>query len=507
MGIVKFPIWLEFLEVAELGMSSPEDIVGTACLNDVHLRFLNISMNKFSKVLCSGCRLEGVNRIEVLDLSHGALELITPKFMHSFVNLRYFNLSHNALGVSGSDFRDIFSRLRSLEDINLSHNKLRRISPVAFEHCARLKLLNLANNELTHIDIYMNSLRDLEFIDLSDNRLMTLSDAFMSRLNERVHVRPLVVDLQREMFTCNCDSLSFVRWTRVTHVRLASNERLTCSYGDIRDKPLSHIDLDIMQSECRVPSVLPIVLPIVAVVVFICLLAVLLRYHRWYIKYHLVLCWLREKRTSKIVSAAIVYVPLIYPLTNNESDSTSTTNTATRSPTTTTTTRDTTITRETTATTGTKTTRGSTKTSPMTTSTRQTPTMTAQQRDARQNSAEEHLVVKLAVGSTMPIIIIIIIAIVIKLKYSRILRRNSGNEEDGLRENNSPVGNTSQYCGFSPYLNPAGTMSVFRNARPIYLPAMNPHQVHVCGGLMPNRPPQYGHPSYCQQEFGWVASR
>ena len=297
MGVVQFPSSLEFLEVAELGMSSPENVEGTACLNDVHLRFLNFSMNRFAKILCSGCHLEGVNRIEVLDLSHGALELITPKFMHSFVNLRYFNLSHNALGVSGSDFRDTFSRLRSLEDINLSHNKLRRTHPLAFEHCARLKLLNLANNELTHIDIYMNSLRDLEYINLSDNRLMTLSDTFMSRLDERVHVRPLVVDLQREMFTCNCDSLSFVRWTRVTHVRLASKERLTCFYGDIRDKPLSHIELDIMQTGCREPSVLPIVLPIMAVVIFICLLAVLVRYHRWYIKYHLVLCWLREKRT------------------------------------------------------------------------------------------------------------------------------------------------------------------------------------------------------------------
>ena len=205
----------------------------------------------------------------------------------------------------------------------------------------------------------------------------------------------------------------------------------------------------------------------------------------------------RISEVSNIVSAAIVYVPPRSAPTKSESDSTSTADTTTRSTTITT-----------------------------TTSTTQTPTMTAQQPDAVQNSAEEHLVVKLAVGFVMPIIIIIIIAIVIKLKYSRNPRRNSGNEEDGLRENNSPVGNTSQYSvcspysnpagtigntsqysGFSPYSNQAGTMSVVVVARPIYLPAMNPHQVHGCGGLMPNRPPQYGHPPDYQQEFGWVASR
>ena len=294
----KFPSSLEFVDLADFGLNSPVDIKGSACINHVYVRFLNLSMNKFTNVLCSGCCIEGVNRIEVLDLSHGALELITVEFMHSFVNLRFFNVSHNALGDSGSDFRDIFLRLRLLEDINLSHNRLGGINPLAFERCTRLKLVNLANNELTYIDLYMDSLIDLEYIDLSGNRLISLSDTFISKLDGMVHIRSLAVDLQREMFMCNCDTLSFVRWTRVTHVLLVSKERLTCSYGNIRDKPLSHIDLEAIQSGCRVPSVLPIVVPVVAVVIFICLFAVLARYHRWYIKYHLALCWSRERMTS-----------------------------------------------------------------------------------------------------------------------------------------------------------------------------------------------------------------
>ena len=217
--------------------------------------------------------------------------------MHSFVYLRFFNLSHNSLGVRRSDFRDSFSRLRLLEDINMSHNKLSCINPLAFKHCTRLKLINLANNELTDIDLYVDSLMDLEYIDLSGKRLLSLSDTFMSKLDEMVHVRPLVVDLQREMFMCNCDLLSFLRWTRVTHVELVSKERLTCLFGDdIKDKSLNDIDLKDIESECRVPSVLPIVVPVVAVVVFICSFAALARYLRWYIKYHLVLCWLRERR-------------------------------------------------------------------------------------------------------------------------------------------------------------------------------------------------------------------
>ena len=175
----------------------------------------------------------------------------------------------------------------------MSHNKLSRINPLAFKHCTRLKLINLANNELADIDVYVDSLIDLEYIDLSGNRLISLSDTLISKLDEMVHVRPLAVDLQREMFMCNCDSLSFLLWTRVTQVELVSKERLTCLFGDIKDKSLNDIDVKDIASECRVPSVLPIVVPVVAVVVFICSFAALARYHRWYIKYHMVLCWLR----------------------------------------------------------------------------------------------------------------------------------------------------------------------------------------------------------------------
>ena len=219
---LQIPSSLEFLDLADCGMNSPKDIKSSASIKHVHLRFLNVSMNKFTNDLCSVCCIEGVNRVEVWDLSHGALELITQEFMHSFVNLRFFNLSHNALGDSGSDFQYSFSGLRLLEDINLSHNKLRGINPLAFEYCNRLKLINLANNEFTYIDLYMDSLIDLEYIDLSGNRLISLSDTFMSTLDEMVHVRSLAVDLQREMFMCNCDTLSFVRWTRVTHVKLVN---------------------------------------------------------------------------------------------------------------------------------------------------------------------------------------------------------------------------------------------------------------------------------------------
>ena len=289
---VQLPTSLEFVHLVDSGFSSPMEIKGTACINHLHIRYLNISMNKFTKVLCNDCHLVGVIRLEIADASYGVLELITPEFMQNFKNLRFLNLSHNALGVSGFEFQETFSQLPLLEDINLSYNRLGQISLRAFEHCTRLRRLNFANNELTQIDIYMDHLAALEYIDLSGNRLVTLSDAFMTNLHQQFFVRPLIVNIQREMFICNCRSVPFVRWTRVTHVRLTEKDQLTSD--NVR---MTEIDVDQLEAECHL-SILPIVVPIVVGVIIISIVVVFVRYHRWYIKYHLVLCWLRDGRTS-----------------------------------------------------------------------------------------------------------------------------------------------------------------------------------------------------------------
>ena len=143
----------------------------------------------------------------------------------------------------------------------------------------------------------MDHLAALEYIDLSGNRLVTLSDAFMINLDQQFFVRPLIVNIQREMFICNCGSVPFVRWTRVTHVRLTEKDQLACSYGDRDNVRMTKIDVDQLEAECHL-SILPIVVPIAVGVIIISVVVLFVRYHRWYIKYHLVLCWLRDGRTS-----------------------------------------------------------------------------------------------------------------------------------------------------------------------------------------------------------------
>ncbi|KAI0233785.1 hypothetical protein LSAT2_015994, partial [Lamellibrachia satsuma] len=295
---IYIPPSLDIIHMEDFGITSPMKISAPIiCISSMHVRYINLARNKFAKVLGKGLRLFGVNRLEILDLSYGAIEIISPKFFRTFTNLRFLNLSRNVLGASRSHFRKTFSPLRMLEVVDLSNNKLNRISPEAFENCSRLRRLNLADNELTEIDINMRHLLELERIDLSGNRLVSLSDAFMENLDRRCQMRSIEVNVQREMFTCNCESIEFVRWTRVTQVRLTEMNQLTCSFGGRDNVRMKEIDVTQLEAGCHL-SILPIVVPIIAVVIFISVVVLFVRYHRWYVKYHLVLCWLRDGRTS-----------------------------------------------------------------------------------------------------------------------------------------------------------------------------------------------------------------
>ena len=210
-------------------------------MSSIHVRYLNAARNTLAKVLAKELRLFGVSHLEIADFSYGAIETTSPDFFRTFTNLRFLNLSHNAIG---SDLRNMFSFLHVLEVLDLSNNKISRISRETFVESTRLKRLHLADNELTQIDINLRHFLVLEYIDLSGNRLVSLSEIFMKDLDRLSLSRPLEVNVQREMFECNCESVPFLRWRRVTDVRLSDKDQLTCSYGDRDNVRMTEIDVD-----------------------------------------------------------------------------------------------------------------------------------------------------------------------------------------------------------------------------------------------------------------------
>ena len=286
---ILFPDSLEYVYMVDIRITLNVQVLDDYCL--ANIRFLNVSHNKITLPSCVTCHVVGRSRLEILDTSHGVSQHITRNNL-KYPQLRFLNLSHNSLGVSESDFGETFIHLVRLEDINLSHNKLRSISPMAFQGCTRLRRLNLANNELTQFDMNISHMTTLEYIDLSENRLFCLTSVFTSTLDEQFQRRPLELNLQGDTLTCNCESASFVRWIITTQVRLTDVDKLTCVYRSNRHMLLTAIPMDEFQTGCDVADKELAVIGLIIVGIVICVVVLsIVRYHRWYIKYHVTLCW------------------------------------------------------------------------------------------------------------------------------------------------------------------------------------------------------------------------
>ena len=131
------------------------------------------------------------------------------------------------------------------------------------------------------------------YIDLSGNRLTQLSEAFTTKLDRQFNVQHFEVNTKTASLMYNCDTVKSVSWIRKKHVILSDKDRLMCIYRNCDVVLISSVYLDELEAECDV-NILPIALSITVGIVILFAAVVLVRYHRWYIKYHLVLCCMKD---------------------------------------------------------------------------------------------------------------------------------------------------------------------------------------------------------------------
>jgi Leucine-rich repeat (LRR) protein len=146
-----------------------------AALAETPLQSLNASSNDLVEVNV----LKSFKHLRVLDLSINQIEQLKECF-YMDNEIRTLNLSENYL----TDIGDCFVSLRNVERLNLSGNMLKSLTR-DIESCGSLEVLNLSDNRIETIDDALFRL-DIETLDLSSNRLKSLTLKDLSNLEELV---------------------------------------------------------------------------------------------------------------------------------------------------------------------------------------------------------------------------------------------------------------------------------------------------------------------------------
>uniref|UniRef100_A0AAQ4QPZ7 Si:dkey-1j5.4 n=1 Tax=Gasterosteus aculeatus aculeatus TaxID=481459 RepID=A0AAQ4QPZ7_GASAC len=215
----------------QIGSLKPQMFAGMRNLSDLDLplnALTTLPSNAFKPLIA----------LKVLDLSLNRIQKISPKAFIGLRQLMFLNLDNNSLkNVPAGAFRP----LRSLEMLVLDNNLLSMLGSSTLEGMENLQELYLRNNELEHLppDVF-RKMAKLSQLALSGNRLKTVDGNVFAHMPDLKKLH-----LHDNMWQCDCNIASLVRWMGQTKATLSPRDALMCvSPPELRKKSLSSLQAD-----------------------------------------------------------------------------------------------------------------------------------------------------------------------------------------------------------------------------------------------------------------------
>ncbi|KAL8600174.1 hypothetical protein ACOMHN_060126 [Nucella lapillus] len=194
-----------------------------------------------------GCNsvITGLTSIHTFDISGNDCNVMTDWFFQHMSTLRCLLFSNVYLREQFlfSNGTRLLQPLSDLEELDLSSNHLRRLPADLLKHQSHLKRLILAHNHLESVPTMISHLKTLEDVDLSHNEIHILSPTDRQILDHLASTtdHPFTLRLRGNPLSCACPALDMVSWLKLTAIRLDGenkNEGFDEDYDDNgRDYP------------------------------------------------------------------------------------------------------------------------------------------------------------------------------------------------------------------------------------------------------------------------------
>ena len=184
------------LEKLYLADNQIRDISQDAFQDLPSLTELILSKNKLTSRSIDG-QVFNLPNLKTLDVSFNKLSKITRRLLDSLSSLKRLDLAVNGI-VEMED--GSLQMTRNVEYLNISYNNLREISPAMFQGLTKLFELDLSNNELVTLsDDTFADQRDLEFVNLSHNQIQLVSSTLFPTSNRSVSVYNISGDIENRI--------------------------------------------------------------------------------------------------------------------------------------------------------------------------------------------------------------------------------------------------------------------------------------------------------------------
>ncbi|XP_053372775.1 toll-like receptor 2 [Mercenaria mercenaria] len=234
------------------------------------------------------CGQFSFSSFKAVDISDNGLQFIHPELLSCLPNLQKIDLSTNQLVKMTQEspllFEKLFSRLKSLRNINLSRNELTMVPMKMFENNQEIEVVNLSNNKLEQVHFILTGLKMLRVVNLQGNQIHTLdqisTDILNGILDGKSTGEPRVtVNLNANPFSCSkCETKRFLSWLISANLVDVSSQTLKCSNEKGLSEKITEETLDEVEKICERKTIIISTSVSAAVIVVVLVLALLIFY-------------------------------------------------------------------------------------------------------------------------------------------------------------------------------------------------------------------------------------
>ena len=256
--LTRWPPKLEWMAFSDVGLRK-DKVPEIAFMNNGSIKYVDLSNNIIEALprpmYCRSKNPYVISTIEHLDASNCGMKCMNKTlFEYCDWSVKFVNVSHNKLGLlqggcnenpSVRDLTTLLKPLKTLEYIDVSYNFINKTTSDVFDNQVNLIELRVSNNELTSLEINLTHLIHLELLDLSFNKITTLSETArltLSQLEAHPEFRTtkhIYLNLAGNPLQCTCSGLGFLSWMANTRLTLVNLPKYRCVYSNSREGDMS----------------------------------------------------------------------------------------------------------------------------------------------------------------------------------------------------------------------------------------------------------------------------
>ena len=171
----------------------------------------------------------GLDELETLDLSYNLCRNVSPGFFGNMTTLKTLLIGNNPLGRSleSPNNWNIFKNLTKLEKLDISIMQIKELPTNILLSQHNLTSLNLSGNEISTFDLQIEHMKQLNVLDLSENRITELKKATRMQIE---NVPKLIINMSENVLACSCDRFEFIEWLNIHKDQFAQFETYKCSF-------------------------------------------------------------------------------------------------------------------------------------------------------------------------------------------------------------------------------------------------------------------------------------